>query len=79
MKRFVIIVCGTGIYIGELILVVVLLSAIRYFFPESSNLLSTSLSYLLYLIGLAAVVLLIIREMVLARKDCANSKDFWFF
>jgi hypothetical protein len=86
MKKITIVVVGTGIYLGELILILILLSSISSFFPESvipfipdsSDYLLISIVYLMRIIALAIAILLLRREIIRARKDWANPGDFWF-
>ena len=86
MKKALVIIIGTLVYIGEIMLVVILLSAISSFFPEevtqfipeSSNYFLIVLIYLVRLLALVAAVALLRREILHAKRDLANVKDYWF-
>ena len=86
MRKFSVILVGTIIFVGEIILLLVLLSAIGSFFPEdvvtfpptSSDYVIISILFLIRLIAVAIAVLLLRREILRARSDWANPRDFWF-
>jgi uncharacterized membrane protein len=87
MRRITIIIVGVVIYVGEIILIMILLSSISSFFPESvvpflpdsSNYFLVAILYLIRLIALLIAILLLRREVRHARKDWANPKGFWYF
>jgi hypothetical protein len=86
MQKLKIIVCNIFIYAGEIILILLLLSAVNNFFPrevrpfipESSDYLLIVILYIIRLIFLAVAVVLLIREIRITKKDWANPQDFWF-
>jgi len=86
MRKFSIIVCGTVIYIGEVILLLVLLSAVNSFFPASvisfpptsSNYIPISIIFIIRAIALVVAIGLLRREIICAKRDWANPEDLWF-
>jgi hypothetical protein len=86
MQKFKIIACGTIIFVGEVILILLMLSAVNNFFPrevrpfipESSDYLLIVILYAIRLIFLTVAVILLIREIRMTRKDWKNPGDFWF-
>ena len=86
MRKFLIIVLGIGIYLGEVLLIIILLSAVNSFFddavttfpPTSSDYLQIAIIFVIRAIALAVAILLLRRDIMLAKKDWANPQDFWF-
>lgn len=86
MQKLKIIVCNAFIYAGEVILILLLLSAVNNFFPrdvrpfipDSSDYLSIVILYIIRLIFLAVAVFLLVREIRMTRSDWKNPGDFWF-
>jgi hypothetical protein len=78
---------GVVIYVGEIILIMILLSSIGSFFPQSvvpflpdsSNYLLIAILYVIRLIALVIAILLLRREILRAIKDWQNPKAFWYF
>jgi len=86
MRKITIVIVGVGIFVGEIILIMILLSSISSFFPESvvpfipdsNNYFLIAVLYVIRLIALVIAILLLGREINRARKDWANPKDFWY-
>ena len=87
MKKFLVAVCGVFIYAGEVLLIIIFLSAVNNFFdkgvttfpPTSTNYLQIAFYYIILAIALAAAIFMLRREIMLGRKDWAKPEDFWFF
>lgn len=86
MQKFKIVACGVLIFVGELILILILLSAITSFFPrdvkpfipDSSNYAGIIILYVIRLFFLWVAVMLLMREIRQVRKDWADPANFWF-
>ena len=86
MRKSSIIVCGIIIYIGEIILLLVLLSAVGSFFPKavvsfpptSSDYALISVIFIIRAIAIAVAIGLLRREIIHAKRDWANPEDIWF-
>lgn len=86
MQKFKIVTCGVLIFVGEIILILILLSAVTSFFsndvkpfiPDSSNYAGIAILYIIRLFFLWVAVMLLLREIRLARKYWADPDNFWF-
>ena len=86
MRKSSIIVCSVIIYIGEIILLLVLLSAVGSFFPgpvisfppTSSNYALITVIFIIRAIAVAVAIGLLRREIINIKRDWANPEDIWF-
>jgi hypothetical protein len=86
MQKQKIVVCGFFIFVGEVILILILLSAVTSFFPndvkpfipDSNNYAAIAVLYVIRLFFLLVAIRLLLREIKEARKDWANPGNFWF-
>jgi uncharacterized membrane-anchored protein len=78
MRKSIIVICSAIIFVGEVLLLIIFLSAIRSFLSPSENIVSTIIFYLLIAVAAGVAIMFLRREIILAKRDWLNPQDFWF-